>query len=405
MMEIPLQINPPPSKKQTFALWELGFRPFFLGGAVFAVFSMLFWIGLYRGDWDLPLHSINPLFWHGHAMLFGYAGAIIAGFLLTAVKNWTGAQTSNHRPLMLLFLLWLAARIMPFIPISDTALAIQVMMVLDLLFMGGLIVALSIPIIRVKQWKQSGILSKLLLLWLANLLFYLGALGIVSQGIQWGLYSGLYLILSMVFLMARRVLPFFIERGVDEKVSLSNWKWIDNSSLVVLLLLWIIDVFYPIPWLISILAGALFIMHSIRLYGWHTPGIWQKPMIWVLYLAYSFLVVGFALKALSMFYATQLLALHAFAVGGIGLLTVGMMARVALGHTARNIFEPPVLVRWIFALVLLSGIIRVLPPLLLPDLYNYWILISQILWIAGFSLFTWLYFPILIQPRLDGRPG
>ena len=155
-----------------------------------------------------------PAIWHAHEMLFGYAMAVIAGFLLTAIKNWTGQQTIRGQGLLLMFTLWLLARMLS---LSAAAIPLAVMAMFDLLFMLMLVAATAYPVLKVKQYAQLGIISKLVLLLFSNALFYLGATGLIEEGVRWGLYSGLYMILALLLVMARRVIPFFIEKGTDQR--------------------------------------------------------------------------------------------------------------------------------------------------------------------------------------------
>ena len=371
----------------SFALFKLGFRPFFLLASLFAAISMLLWMALYvwQANW-LP-DSFPPLTWHAHEMVFGYSLAVIAGFLLTAVKNWTGQQTLQGTGLILLCAGWLISRVLPFMTIPS---ALLWMAWFDMAFMSALVIALLLPIIRVRQWKQLPVVLKVGLLWLANLVFYLGMLNVLPpEAIQWGLYSGLYLVISLIMLMGRRVIPFFIEKGVDEEVTLKNWHWLDISSLFLFLAFVIIEVFFSYPLISRGLAAILFILHALRLWGWYTRGIWSKPLLWVLYLGYGFIVAGFALYALSGWLAISAwLPLHAFAAGGIGIITAGMMSRVALGHTGRNVFAPPGILPLIFVLLIIAALVRVFLPLIAPGLYLWWIAIAQGLWILGFGLFV-----------------
>ena len=129
-------------------------------------------------------------------------------------------------------------------------------------------------------------------------------------------------------------------------------------------------------------------------------------MLWVLYTAYSFLTLGFALKTASVWFdVSSFLSIHAFTVGGIGTLTLGMMSRVTLGHTGRNVQQPPRGLSIAFMLLLIAAVMRVILPLLFPEQYNLWLVISQILWITGFGIFLILFVPMLIKPRIDGQPG
>ena len=284
-----------PNQKQGFALLQLGFRPFFLGAAAFAILGIAVWMGIFVFGWQLPLLGVTPTLWHAHEMLFGYALAVIAGFLLTAVKNWTGQQTIQGSKLFALFVLWATARLLPIVNIGS----IEFLAGIDNLFLISLALAVAAPIIKVKQWGQSGILAILFLVLLANLVFYAGLMGIIENGEIIGIYSCLYLILALVFIMARRVMPMFIQNGVDEQVTLTNRKWLDTSSMVLFFALWVFDILITQTVLTGILAGTLFLLHSLRLYDWHTKGIWKSPMVWILYLSYAFLALGFALKAAS----------------------------------------------------------------------------------------------------------
>lgn len=396
-------INPENASAYGLPLFRLGFRPFFLGAGIFAVIAIAVWTGIYNYGLDPGFSGYSARIWHAHEMIFGYAMAVISGFLLTGISNWTGLRTLRGKGLALLFALWAAARVLP---LSGLHAPVALTAALDLSFMSLLMIAAAMPVLKARQFKQVGIISKLLLLLLSNVLFYLGVFGIVEQGIQWGLYSGLYMIIALVFVMGRRVIPFFIEKGVDKPVVLVNRAWLDFSSLVLLLVLWVVDVFTPYALLVSLLSAVLVILHVIRMIGWYSRQIWSKPLLWVLYLAYGSMVAGFALKAAQCCSdISPLLAVHAFAYGGIGVITLGMMSRVILGHTGRNVFEPPAALFWCFALLVAGAIVRVLLPLLAMDLYVYWIGISQLMWILAFMVFLFVFMPMLLAPRVDGRDG
>jgi len=390
-----------PVQRSGAAILNLGFRPFFAGAAMFSLVSVLAWMGLYVFNWQWQ-PALPGLTWHAHEMVYGYAMAVIAGFLLTAVRNWTGVQTLHGLPLLLLFLLWLAARLL----LAGGTELLAWAALADGLFNLLLLIALAWPIVKVRQFKQIGMLSKVMLLMLANLLFYAGALNIYPRGVQAGLYSGVYLVMALIFVMSRRVLPFFIERGLGESVTLINRGWLDGASLLLFIGFWLADIIEPDSLLVAWLAGLLCVLHAIRLAGWHAAGIWARPLLWVLYLAYAAVIVGFALKmAVYVFAIPPSLPLHAFTYGGIGLFTLGMMARVTLGHTGRNILEPPAGVSWMFALLVIGSVIRVALPLLDAARYSLWMGLSQLLWVLAFFLFMVIFLRMLYQPRADGQPG
>ncbi len=396
-----INIEPPVQNIPKFALFSLGFRPFFLGAAAFAVIAMAAWMGIYLLNWDLGLAGLPATTWHAHEMVYGYSLAVIAGFLLTAVKNWTGIQTLHGYQLAGLFTLWAITRILAF-----TQTPIEIIAILDTLFLLILIIALTHPIIKAKSRKQFGIIAKLILILLSNILFYFGNAGIIENGVQQGLLSGLYLIIGLILMLGRRVIPFFIEKGVGYPAQVKNWQWLDISSLVIFFAFWITASFTTLDTITALLAVILFVLHCIRLWGWYTGGIWKKPLLWILYLAYIFLIFGFLLTALSLFLdLAPSIAIHAFAMGGIGMMTMGMMARVSLGHTGRNIAEPPKFLALSLLLLLTGSTTRVIFPLLFPDHYTILIGISQTLWISSFALFFFIYAPILVIRRIDGRLG
>ena len=380
---------------RTHAFLELGFRPFFLGAAGFAVVAMAIWMGLFTFGWPIRLNGLSPTAWHAHEMIYGYSLAVVAGFLLTAVRKWTDRPTLDGAPLLALVVLWAVGRVVPFL---GGAAPLWVAAVTDTAFVAGLLVATTRPVVQARQWGQLGPLAIPGVMLAGDLTFYLGALGVVPNGVFVGLYAGLYLILALIFKMGRRVIPGFIEAGVGYRVRLKNWRWVDWSSLVCFVLFAIADLLTPNGSVVALLAALLVVLHGVRLAGWHTPGLWHKPLLWVLYLGYGSLVAGFALKAAAVVFAiSPYLAVHAFTVGGIGMITLGMMARVSLGHTGRNVLDPPSGLSGMFVLLGVTALVRVLVPLLDASRYGLWIGLSQALWIAAFAMFAYRYAPMLIR--------
>jgi uncharacterized protein involved in response to NO len=318
------------------------------------------------------------------------------------VRNWTHLNTLQGYPLAGLAASWLAARVVVWVVPGQ----VLPMILFDLLFDLWLIVAILRPILLAKQREQIGIASKLVLLMLANLCFYLGVSGVLEHGIVWGLHGGLYVLLALVFTMVRRVMPFFIERGVGYPVKLINRVWIDRASNYGFKLFLITDVFWRNIPVAAALAGLLFVIHAIRLAGWHTKGIWSKPLLWVLYIGYGCATFGFLLKAMSPFYfIAPSLPLHAFALGGIGIITAGMMARISLAHTGRNIQQHSRLLAPMFIALIVAFVARVLLPMIAPAHYLLWLGTAQVAWLITFALFLWVYAAILVKPRADGMPG
>jgi len=397
-----MQIQEKTTKPSGIALLNLGFRVFFLGASIFSILSISLWSAIYIFKIPLPIESLTPFQWHAHEMIYGYSVAVIAGFLLTAAKNWTGIQTLTGKPLLLLFSLWAAARIL-FLSGTSTILIAGIA---DILFLLFLFLSVSYPIFKVKQWMQLPILLILALLTAGNVLFYLGVFDIIDNGVVWGIYGGLYFVVGLVLIMGGRVIPFFIERGVGYPIKLFDSRWISISIQILFFGFVISELFLNAPSLSAYLALGLFLINASRLIGWHTHGIWKKSLLWSLYLAFWFICLGFLLFAGNHFFGlSKFIAIHAFAFGGIGVVTMGMMSRVALGHTGRSIETPPKAIAYALGILLVGAIIRVIVPLFDTSFYIYWIGISQALWIISFLIFTIVYLPIFAKPRIDGQPG
>lgn len=424
------------------ALFELGFRPFFLGSAIVAAFSIIGWSILYSGSFSgIHLeHSLNeglneslnyysPIIWHSHEMIFGYTSAVIAGFLLTAVTNWTGEMTITRWPLALLFLLWLSARIVPFISINNISMgsinieqANWIIAATNIIFYPLLAITVAIPIIKTNNKRNLFIVVILILLGLSNLFFHLDLLGIVSNTLQTAQYSGLYISLLLIVIFSGRVFPFFIEKGLErllekslgnspkkhlkETFKLKKYQWLEISCVVSFFLFAIADIINMSAIVFLIISIVTCALHSLRLAGWYNHQIWKVPLLWVLQLGYLFLILGVILKGIGAYYPSFIFpALHSLTLGALGLITLGMMARVSLGHTGRNIHQPPKSVSLIFGLIVLATLIRVFLPILSSAHYLQAIQISAVLWSVGFLLFAIVYFSYWMKPRIDGLPG
>lgn len=381
---------------------QTGFRIFFLGAALYAVVSMVFWKMFYVMGQNIFV-TMPLTVWHGHEMIFGFTMAVVAGFLLTAVQNWTGLPTVQGLPLLTLFVLWLLGRVFAFMPSS---VPMWPVIVSNILFLFLLSVAVIRPIIKVKQWKQSAVFSKLLLILISGIVFYVALSNSDFLTERKALRFALYMIISLIFTIGRRVIPFFIERGVGYAVELRNSRLLDMISLICLVAFSLVDIYWPAPWVIVSLCVVLTISHILRLIGWHTYGVWKKPLLWVLFVGYIFLITGFVLKIFSIFgHRSDDAAVHAWTAGGIGIFTLGMMARVTWGHTGRMIDHPPRSLSFMFGLMIIGAVVRTFFPLFFQQQYFIWIAISQVLWILAFGFYLIRYFNILVSPRPDGKWG
>ncbi|MDH3925138.1 MAG: NnrS family protein [Xanthomonadales bacterium] len=378
-----------------------GFRPFFLAASLFAIFTMAMWLGVYRFGLQLQLDGLSMFQWHAHEMIYGYSMAIVAGFLLTAAWNWTGEKTAAGASLAWVFAPWVIARLLmaPGTPYLVYAAAA------DLVFLLATGFAICRPIIKARQKRQIPVLLILSLLLLSNLAFYLGAAGLLESGVHLGIYGGLYIVLGLVLFMGRRVIPFFTQRGVGYEVELKNARWNDIATYIFYPLFLVCELAFPQSIAGALLAAALLVSNSIRVNGWHTLGIWQKPLLWGLFASFIMINLGFLLRALSpLTTLPDYIHVHAFAVGGIGIVTVSMMARVTLGHTGRNVHQaPPVMTLLLFCMVLTTAV-RVFFPLVDPYNYQFWITVAGVLWMVSFTLFSIVFIPMLVGPRVDNKP-
>ncbi len=382
------------------SVFNLGFRIFFLLAAISAICISTAWGLIYFNYTPLNLQGISASQWHAHEMIYGYSIAVVAGFLLTAVKNWTGINTPTGIRLCILASLWFLARVFLYSGFIVTAA------IFDLVFLLTLNVALALPILQSKNYKHTAIIAKVALLFIFNLCFYLGALGYMNNGLTVGIYAGLYLIIGLIIMMTRRLMPFFIEKSMQGSFKVSNSIFLDRASLVLFFTFYLNELTQTHPLTSAYLALGIFFINATRLKLWYAPVIWRKPLLWVLYLSLWFITSGFLLFFLSYFTSiSKSIAIHAMAYGGIGIITLGMMARVSLGHTGRDIHKPHVAISMAFIALITGALARSLLPIIAPSLYFWWVAIAMLLWILAFSLFIFIYTPFLIKPRIDGKDG
>lgn len=383
------------------ALFALGFRPFFLAAGLSAMALVGFWVIDYAAWVSLPTYFGN-VNWHAHEMVFGYATAVVAGFLLTAVRNWTTLQTARGPALAALVGLWVAGRVAPFLPrwLPPPAIA-----TIDAAFVPALALTLAVPLLRRRQIRNLPFVPILAVLFVANAMVHLEVLGLTQDTAKRGLHLGVKLMVLLITVMGGRVIPFFTERALPGARP-RLWRpveWLAPASIVALAVLGLIQATPRLTIAAGILAAAV---HAVRLWGWSDRRLWSVPLLWILFLGYGWLIAGFLLEAMA---AAGLLmpalALHAYTAGGIGSVTLGMMARVALGHTGRPL-KPAAVIAIAFALVNAAALVRVAVPLTLPDeWYVRAIVAAGFLWITAFAFFVAVYAPILLRPRADGLPG
>lgn len=393
---IPLAALRPQPPASGWALWQLGFRPFYLLAACQALLSVPLWALQFSGWW--PSAWLQGPVWHGHEMVFGYAQAVVVGFLFTAGRNWSGQPTPTGRSLMALALWWLAGRVLVLTPWALAAALVNVSFPLAAAW--GLWRALRrgnnrrndfFPVLLVLMALACGALHASL------------ALGWTGWGHR-GLVVALDLVLFMVAVMGGRVIPMFSNNALPG-LQATRHPRLEQAALGLVLALLAADAIgWDGPWSAPLLLAAL-VAHSARLACWRPWKTWRQPLVWVLHLAYAWVPIHLALRLGA---ALQVLpagpATHALTVGAIGTLTLGMMTRTALGHTGRPLHAGTAEIT-AYALVSGAALLRVGAPLLQPAWLLPAVLASASVWSLAFAVYLWRYTPWLLRPRLDGQPG
>ncbi len=383
-----------------YPLFALGFRAFFALAGLAALILIVFWNAIFNGTLTSEHYYPNN-YWHAHEMLLGYAVAVIAGFSLTAVKNWTGKPTLTGDQLVSLCLLWLYGRILPFYAglLPDALIAL-----VDFAFLPALAYQVSKPIIEAKQYRNLFFIGLIMLLALGNGLIHAEMLGLQENTATIGIQLVVATIIILILIIAGRVFPFFTERGIPGTLIIRN-PLLDSLSVASAVIVFALQIFGISGTLLALAAIVAVAVNVARLSGWYVQRVMYVPLLWVLYAGYGWIILGFMLTVLSA-YSVVLpsLALHAFTLGGIGVLTLGMMARVSLGHTGRAMKASNAMAI-AFVLINVAALFRVLLPIAMPHWYENLIYVSTLSWLAAFSLFVFVYVPILSSARIDGQDG
>lgn len=382
-------------------LLRLAFRPFFLGGCLLAMLVIPLWLLAFSGSISHWAPAGGWLGWHRHELLFGFGLAIIAGFLLTAVQNWTGRPGISGRPLAVLALLWLCARLAWLVNAPWPLLA-----VLELAFPLVVALLMGLTLWKVRQKRNYPIVLVLLLLAAAD---GLSVSGLIEGHEGWqrqGVLAGIWLVAAMMGLIGGRVIPFFTQRGLQRVEGVAPWPWVDwlllIGSLLVALLYAAGLALNPDVW-VGLLFAVLAVGHGVRLVRWHDRALWHVPLLWSLHLAYGWLAVACLGTALWHFGVpiNPSLALHGLTIGAMGGLVLAMIARVSLGHTGRPL-ELPAGMTLGFVLLNLGCLSRVALVFFFP-LPALWL--AGLCWVLAFALYAWRYVPMLLRTRIDGHPG
>lgn len=382
-------------------VWRLAFRPFFLAGSLFALLAIPLWIAAWTGLWPGFQPTGGWLSWHRHEMLFGFAMAIVAGFLLTAGQTWTGQPGVSGNRLMALAVVWLLARLGWLF-----GLPLALLIPLDLLFMLGVTGLMARMLWVARQKRNYPIIAVLGLMTAADVLVLCGtALG--DDGLQrQGVLAGLWLVAALMAIIGGRVIPFFTQRGLGRTEAVKPWLWLDVALLVgtgLIAALYAAGVALQQNLGLGVLFLAIGAGHLLRLVRWYDSGIWRVPLLWSLHLAMLWLVIaatGLALWNFGLLDSSSS-SLHALSVGSMSGLILAMIARVTLGHTGRPLQLPSGIVS-AFVLFNLGAASRVFLVTEWP-LTGLWL--AAICWTLAFALYAWRYAPMLVTARVDGHPG
>lgn len=373
------------------SLWSLGFRPFYLLASFFSAFSVLLWVAQYSGF--VPAVYLRGSLWHAHEMLFGYTTAVIAGFLLTAVRNWTNRPTLSGVSLMALVALWVAGRALVLTPFDLTAA------VVNAAFPVAVAIAIGIPLLKARNVRNYFFIGLLGLLGLLVLAVHLTLQQRLGFSPRFGLQLALDVVLFIMVIMGGRVIPMFTNNAIPGARA-TRHRWVERFALGTVLLLFFADLFQLQPAIVAIVTLASALVHGVRLYLWRPWRTIGTPLVWILHAAYAWIVVHLAMRGLSeLGLVSGSLAVHALTIGAIGGLTIGMMTRTARGHTGRPLrAEGYELASYV--LVQAAAIVRVLGGVVAPALYLASVQLSGVLWAAAFGLYAVRYWPVLTRPAV-----
>jgi len=375
-----------------------GYRPFFLLAGIWAAFAMLVWILILTGNFKLPTR-FDPVSWHAHEVLFGYLPAVAAGFLLTAVPNWTGRLPIVGWRLGGLVALWIAGRLAVMLSALIPALAAAV---IDLSFLTVFALAIGREIVAGRNWRNLMVLGLLTLLLFASALFHWEAAQGGTAASGYGLRLGLAAGVTFISLIGGRIVPSFTRNWLAKQGSkarpapLNRLDTLTLAGTFIALVVWVLLPDHPISALLNLLAGAANVLRLSRWSGLHTL---SEPLVWILHVGFAFIPLGFltlGLSGLIPSFDAAVEAQHLWMAGAIGVMTLAVMTRASLGHAGRPLAATPAITLLYVALII-SVVTRFLAAFL--DGQDWIIHLSATGWILAFTGFAIIYWPILTRPR------
>lgn len=377
---------------------RLGFRPFFLLGSIYAVIAIAVWVWMFQSGQPTTL-QVPALWWHVHEMIFGFAMAIVVGFVLTAVQNWTGINGTKHHRLAILVGLWLAPRVLLWTPTP-----LWLISSIEALFLAMTAFEVGTRVVKAKGWRNLFFVPLFVLAIVANFASYATVKGMPpfpSSAVWQAMLWWFTLLLSI---MGSRVIPFFTARRFNfEKPQPIVWlDWVANLPLVGLFIL----SFFPMTFAqlgqpLMVISG---LAHLIRVMRWQPWRTLSEPLVWSLHATYLCIPMSLLLRGLLDNPFASHNMLHMFAIGAIGGVILAMIARVTMGHTGRAIYQGPNM-SVAFAAIILAALVRSLGVAFFPQYLIESVNISAALWILAFAMYVGMFGKMLITPRVDGHPG
>ncbi|HRO59079.1 MAG TPA: NnrS family protein [Burkholderiaceae bacterium] len=380
-----------------FALWALGFRPLYLLAAAFAALGVPLWLAVHAGLIAGPSH-MPAMLWHAHEMVYGFAIAVIAGFLFTAGQVWTGLPTPKGWRLAAICLLWTAARIANWVAVPMLAMA------LDAAFLIAVMLPLGSVLWRSNNTRNLFVLAVLTAFLVASSLFHLALPGRLPFAPMTPLHFAVFVVIILESVIAGRVVPMFTANAVRGVRQWSNPQ-LDALAIGATACALLLVLGQAGPGITAATCAVAAALQGARLAGWNPWATRHNPLLWILHVSYAWIPVGLLLLAFAALgKLPQSAGIHALTIGSIGGLIIGMITRTALGHTGRTLAAG----RTETAMYLLvqAALIQRLAPMLMPALP--WMALSTLAalaWSGAFVLYLIKYGPMLFAPRIDGRPG
>jgi uncharacterized protein involved in response to NO len=387
-----------------FALFAYGFRPFFLAAGLSAVLVVPAWLVMVAQG-SMPLRVLPPQLWHAHELFYGFVGAALAGFLLTAVPSWTGAKGFAGWPLAAVAAAWLLGRLAFALA---NAVPLWALAAAELAFLPGIAILLAPPLVRSRN-RNTPLLFVLAALWITDAAFIAGLARqdpVLASG---SLRVAIDLMLVVVTVIGGRIVPSFTANALrrrGESPDIRSFPWLERAVIALMVAVVLVDLWQPDGMAAGWLAALVAVAQTLRLSGWRSLRTRGEAILWVLHLGYAWMPVGFALKALWLLAGVEWAEhwLHALTMGVFGTMILAVTTRAALGHTGRALTVGGGIAA-AYVLLTLGVAARVFAPALWPSHYLWTLLLSGSLWTAAFTVYLIIYAPILTLARADGKPG